>query len=104
MSRDYYKAFVKGVTAAKQVQGGNLLLRALAYQSGGLVRNTGNDLASEIAACVADVKSFHVLTIDTAMSDGPNKYHALELTLDRLGLQARSRLGYYAQPEPGSAQ
>lgn len=97
--REYYKAFAKGVTNRKQVEGGNLSLQVLAYQSGGLVLNSSNDLAEEIATCVADAKSYYVLTFETAPGDGPNEYHALEVKLDKPGLLARSRLGYYAQPE-----
>ena len=33
--KSYYKSFVKGVSAAKQVEVGNLALQVLAYQSGG---------------------------------------------------------------------
>ena len=97
---EYYKAFAKGVTNRKQVQGGNLSLQVLAYQSGGLVLNASNDIADEIATCVADAKSYYVLTFGAAPGDGPNEYHALEVKLDKPGLMVRSRLGYYAQPEP----
>jgi hypothetical protein len=31
--------------------------------------------------------------------DGPNEYHALEIKLGKPGLTARTRTGYYAQPE-----
>jgi hypothetical protein len=98
--RDYYKAFTKGVTNRKQVQGGNLSLQVLAYQSGGLVLNSSNDIANEIATCIADAKAYYALTFEAAPGDGPNEYHALEVKLDKPGLLARSRFGYYAQPEP----
>jgi VWFA-related protein len=98
--REYYKAFSKGVTNRKQVQGGDLSLQVLAYQSGGLVLNSSNDIAGEIATCVADAKSYYALSFEAAPADGPNEYHALEVKLDKPGLLARSRVGYYAQPEP----
>ncbi len=97
-SRDYYKAFLKGASAAKQVQFGNLALQVLAYQSGGLVLNSTNDIAGEIAACISDANSFYVLSFDAAAGDGPNEYHALDIKVDKPGLVARTRTGYYAQP------
>jgi VWFA-related protein len=94
-----YKSFLKGVKTASHAQPGNLALQVLANQSGGLVLNSGNDLAGEIAKCVADASSFYVLSFDALPGDGPNEYHALEVTIDKGGLAARTRSGYYAQPE-----
>ncbi|MGB8771805.1 MAG: VWA domain-containing protein [Candidatus Korobacteraceae bacterium] len=95
----YYKDFVKGVSAARQVRVGNLALQVLAYQSGGLVLNSNNDVAGEIATCIADANAFYVLSFDGAVGDAPNEYHALEIKIDKPGLAARTRSGYYAQPE-----
>ncbi len=100
--RDYYKAFLKGVTATKQVQFGNLAVQVLAYQSGGLVLNSTNDIAGGIAACISDANSFYVLSFDAAAGDGPNEYHAVDIKLDKPGLVARTRSGYYAQPGQAS--
>jgi len=97
--KSYYKSFVKGVTAAKQMQVGNLALQVLAYQSGGLILNSSNDLAAEIATCVNDANAFYILTFQAAPGDGPNEYHALEVNIDKPGMEARTRTGYYAQPE-----
>jgi VWFA-related protein len=97
--KSYYKSFVKGVTAAKQVEVGNLGLQVLAYQSGGLVLNSSNDLAGEIATCVSDANAFYTLTFEGAAGDGPNEYHALEVNIDKPGLETRTRSGYYAQLE-----
>jgi VWFA-related protein len=97
--KSYYKSFVKGVTAAKQMQAGNLALQVLACQSGGLILNSSNDLAGEIATCVSDANAYYVLTFEAAAGDGPNEYHALEVNIDKPGMEARTRTGYYAQPE-----
>jgi len=97
--KSYYKSFVKGVTAAKQMQAGNLALQVLAYQSGGLILNSNNDLAGEIATCVNDANTYYVLAFEAAPGEGPNEYHALEVNIDKPGLEARTRSGYYAQPE-----
>jgi VWFA-related protein len=95
----YYKEFLTGVRAARQVQAGNLALQVLADQSGGRVLNSSNDVAGEIARCIADANAFYVLSFDGVAGDGPNEYHALETKIDRPGLTARTRSGYYAQPE-----
>ncbi len=43
--------------------------------------------------------AFYVLSFDGLPGDGPNEYHALEIKIDKPGLTARTRSGYYAQPE-----
>jgi len=94
----YYEDFVKGVKKPGQVQIGDLALQVLAIQSGGRVLNSDNDVAGEIARDVADARSFYVMTFEGLRGDGPNEYHALEIKLDKPGLKALTRTGYYAQP------
>ena len=94
----YYEEFTKGVKKSSQVQIGNLALQVIATQSGGLVQNSNNDVASQIATAVADANSFYVLTFEGLVGDGPNEYHSLEIKLDKPGLKVRTRTGYYAQP------
>jgi VWFA-related protein len=97
-----YMEFLKPVKTPAQAQNGHMALQVLADQSGGRVLNSGNDVAGEIATCVADANAFYVLSFDTLPGDGPNEYHALEIKIDKPGLAARTRAGYYAQPEPRS--
>jgi VWFA-related protein len=92
----YYKEFTKGVKAAKNVEIGNLGLQVLAYQSGGRVFNSSNDIAGEIASAATDANAYYVLSFDAPPPDGPVQYHALEVKLDKPGLTARTRTGYYA--------
>ena len=94
-----YMEFSKAVGKAGQAQRGHLALQVLAYQSGGRVLNSSNDVAGEIATCVADANGFYVLSFEGLAGDGPNQYHALEIKIDKPGLTARTRSGYYAQPE-----
>jgi VWFA-related protein len=94
----YYEEFVKGVKKPRQVQIGNLALQVLATQSGGRVLSSNNDITGEIAACVADANAFYVLTFDSLLGDGPDEYHSLDMKLDKPGLKALTRTGYYAQP------
>jgi VWFA-related protein len=94
----YYKAFLKGVKKPSQVQIGNLGLQVLAEQSGGRVLNSSNDVAGEIATCVNDTSFYYIVTFNALPGDGPNDYHALEMKVDKPGMTARTRTGYYAQP------
>jgi VWFA-related protein len=93
-----YIQFSKAVRKAGQAQRGHLALQVLASQSGGRVLNSSNDVAGEIATCVADANGFYVLSFDGLAGDGPNEYHTLEIKIDKPGLAARTRSGYYAQP------
>jgi VWFA-related protein len=102
--KSYYKDFIKGVKSANQVRIGNVALQVFAYQSGGLILNSSNDLAGEIAKCVDDANTFYTLSFEGAIGDGPNEYHALAVSVDRPGLDVRTRSGYYAQPGQAHAR
>jgi hypothetical protein len=104
LGTSFYGQFSKGVKGARQVQIGNLGLQVLAVQSGGLVLNSSNDVAGEIATCLTDANAYYVLSFDGAAGDGPNEYHALEIKIGKSGLTARTRSGYYAQPDPAPAR
>jgi VWFA-related protein len=98
----YYKQFISGVKKVSQAYPPNLALSVLAVQSGGLVLDRSNDLpaalAAEIAQSANDARVFYVLQFEAANGDRGDEYHALEVTVDRPGLTARTRTGYYAQP------
>ncbi len=94
----YYEEFLKGVKKPGQVQIGNLGLQVIATQTGGRVFVSNNDVAGEIASAVADANAYYVLTFEGLPGDGPNEYHALEIKVDKPGLKALTRTGYYAQP------
>jgi VWFA-related protein len=100
----YALGFVKGVRKAKQVEHANLALQVLAVQSGGRVLTSNNDVAGEIASCIADADAYYSIAFDGLPGDGPNEYHALEIKLDKPGLTARTRTGYYAQPAAAPAR
>ena len=94
----YYEEFLKGVKSSKQVDYADLSLQVLAYQSGGLVLNSSNDVAGEIARCATDADAYYALTIETPVAQQPDEYHALDVKIGKPGLTARTRTGYYAQP------
>lgn len=93
----YYESFLKGVVSASKVQNGNLGLQVIAVQSGGRVLNQSNDIAGLIGSCVADAKAYYTLSFGAADADHPDEYHNLQVKIDKPGLEARTRTGYYAQ-------
>jgi VWFA-related protein len=94
----YYESFLKGVSSANKVAAGNLALQVLAAQSGGKVLNSNNDLTKLIANCLIDAKAYYTLSFVYPPADHPDEYHTLEIKVDKPGLIARTRMGYYAQP------
>ena len=94
----YYEEFLKGAKSPSRTVAGDLGLQVLAVQSGGRVFNPSNDLTTEIAKCAADADSFYVLSFNARPADRANEYHALSVTVDKPGITARTRTGYYAQP------
>lgn len=94
----YYEEFLKGVGSPSHALPGNLGLQVLVVQSGGRVFNSSNDLTAEIARCVADADAFYVVSFEAARADQANEYHSLLVTIDKPGITARTRTGYYAQP------
>jgi VWFA-related protein len=94
----YYKDFLKGVGKPSQVNLGNLALQVLAVQSGGIAFNSSNDIASVLRQCIDDAVPYYELTFDLPAAEKPDEYHQLEIKLDKPGLAARTRQGYYAQP------
>jgi VWFA-related protein len=94
----YYQNFLKPVTSAKDADSGNLALPVLAVQSGGRVLNGTNDLAGEIATCVAEADAYYTIGIQVSPSETVNDYHSLGVKLGKSGLTARTSAGYYNQP------
>jgi VWFA-related protein len=93
-----YESFVKGVTSADSVSPANLSLPVLATQTGGRVLVNGNDIASQIQSCVDEANAFYTLSFAAAPTEHPDKYHSLELKVNKPGLTVRTSTGYYAQP------
>ncbi|MFZ3216524.1 MAG: VWA domain-containing protein [Candidatus Acidiferrales bacterium] len=97
-SGTYYQEFLKPVTKPSQVNMGNLGLQVLATQSGGLVLNFNNDVASLLQQCLTDAAPYYVISFAPSPSDKRDEYHSLEVKIAKPGLIARTRQGYYAQP------
>jgi VWFA-related protein len=94
----YYETFFKGAAGPKDADLGDLMLQVLAYQTGGKIMVDDNDLSRLIDRCVADAKANYVLTFNPPPAAHPNEYHEIKVVLDKPGLTARTRTGYYTQP------
>jgi VWFA-related protein len=95
---DVYMQYVKGVRDTNHVDTGDLLLPVLITQTGGQVLEGSSDLASQIERCIADAKTYYVLTYNPPPAAHSNEYHSIEVKVDKPGLKARTRTGYYSQP------
>ena len=95
---DYYQEFVKGISKPSQTNIGDLGLQVLAIQSGGLALESSSDVTGMLERCLADAESWYEITFDAAVPEQPNEYHHIEIKLNKPGLSARTRDGYYAQP------
>jgi VWFA-related protein len=97
-----YAAYLKGVSNPKDVEPGNLGLQVFAAHSGGLVLNSGNDLAALLQQCVADTQAYYEISFDPPAASRRDEFHHLELRIAKPGLHVRTLQSYYAQPSPAS--
>jgi hypothetical protein len=95
---NYYQEFVKGVSKSAQTDLADLSLQVLAAQSSGLVLQGDSDVAGLLTRCLEDTASWYEITFDPPVADWPNEFHRVEITVDKPGLTARTRTGYYTQP------
>ena len=93
-----YAAYLKGVSKAEKVQPGNMALQVFAAHSGGLVLNSGNDLAMLLQKCVTDTQAYYEISFESPAAAQRDEFHHLEIRLAKPGLNARTRQNYYAQP------
>jgi VWFA-related protein len=94
----FYRGYLKGVQSAKLANPGNLALKVLATQSGGLVLGPDNDLAGQIDRCIADANTFYRISFDPPKADHADEYHDLKVQMSQPGLTVRTNSGYYNQP------
>jgi VWFA-related protein len=96
----YWQNFDKGISKPSQVDAGDLALQVLASQSGGLVLNS-NDVAAEIQQALADTRAYYEVSFVPSNDDRPDRYHRLEVRVEKNGLKARTRQGYYSGSNVG---
>lgn len=93
-----YEDYLKGVPSYKKINPANLTLQVLAMHTGGRVVNGGNDISSEIAACLDDTSAFYEITIPRSPADAADTLHTLQVKVPDTNLKVRTLFGYYAQP------
>ena len=91
------KPFAEGPLTEKQATASDLALQAIATQSGGRVLES-KSIAAQIAACVADVKSYYALSFDSIPSSKPDEYHSLQLKVNKPGVKLFTNTLYYGEP------
>lgn len=77
-------------------------MRLIAKQTGGLAF-FNNDIAGNIRRAVEDGRVAYTLGFYPSEAAWDGKYHALEVTVQRLGVQVRTGAGYFAESISGSA-
>jgi VWFA-related protein len=93
-----YRDFLKPLVKVSQTDFGYLGLQVLALQSGGLAIEGNNDYAGLIQHAIAEAESSCTISFMPHTAARPNEFHSIEIKLDKPGLVARTRQGYYAQP------
>jgi len=96
----YYEEFLKGVSKPGQVSVGNLGLPVLAVQSGGAAIDFTNDVAGALQECAANAVPYYEIGFDAPPSTKADEYHQIDIKIAKSGLTARTRQGYYSQPQP----
>jgi VWFA-related protein len=94
-----YQDFLKAVKLPWSADSGNLAMKVLATESGGLILGPDNDLAGQIDRCVGEANGFYTLTFDPPHAAQADEYHELKVQVDQPGLTARTNTGYYNQPQ-----
>jgi VWFA-related protein len=94
-----YKDYLKPVIKVSQAQVANLSLQVLAEQSGGHALTYSKDyLSGEISAALAGIDHYYYLIFDAPPAKQADEYHALKISVDKPGVEVRTRSGYYDQP------
>ncbi len=93
-----YEAFLKGLDVPKHADYGYLLLQVLATQTGGQALYSSNNLSNLINKCLAETKTYYVLTFNPPSAAHPSEYHAVEVQVDKPGVKVRTRSVYYSSP------
>lgn len=82
-----YQNFLKPVRTWQQAEPGDLALKVLVTQTGGLVLGPSNDLAGQIERCMADANAFYRISFNPPPGGQAGEYHELRVQVD----QARMR-------------
>ncbi len=87
------------VRAANQMDQARSVMIELAERTGGRAFYNDNDIAGSIRAAVNDSLVTYVLYYSPAHNDWNGQFREIKIKLNKPGLEARYRKGYYALPE-----
>jgi VWFA-related protein len=93
-----YQDYLKGVKAYRQAESGNLGLKVLAIQTGGLIMGPDNDLVNQINRCIDDANVFYRISFNPPGTDHADEYHDLKVQVSKPGLTVHTNTSYYNQP------
>lgn len=94
----YWESFQKGPSKPSQADWGNIALQVLAVQTGGLAITVTNDITAALQRCVMDTQHYYELSFAPSLEGKPGEFHQIQVHVDKPGLTARTRTGYYPQP------
>ena len=77
-------------------------MTALAAHTGGEAFINNNDIAGGIRRAVDDARVTYVLYYAPSHNEWNGEFRDIKIKVDRPGLEARNRSGYYAMPDPPS--
>jgi VWFA-related protein len=100
----YWQDFTKGINKPSQAQGGDLALQVIATQTGGLALTSDNDITAQLQRCLADTQAYYELSFAPSVESRQDEYHQVEVRVQRSGLMARTRQGYYPPSMLAAAQ
>ena len=92
-----YQNFLKPVRTWHDADAGNLALKVLVTETGGLILGPDNDLAEQIDRCVADANGFYRVSFNPPAAEHADEFHELKVTVDKPGMTVRTNTGYYSE-------
>ena len=95
---DLYKGYLPGAELFRKPRFMQFYRQVLAVESGGRVLDRSEDLIGQIESCVREAGAFYTLSFNPSHADHVDEYHSLQVQIDRPGLTARTKTGYYDQP------
>ena len=93
-----YQGYLPGAKSFLKGHFMHFYRKVLAVESGGLVLDRSDDLVGQIESCVREAGVFYTLSLNPSHADHVDEYHSLQVQIDRPGLTARTKTGYYDQP------
>lgn len=93
-----YRGFLKGVKRYQDADFGNLALKVLVTQTGGMIMGPDNDVVSQLNQCVGDANAFYRISFDPPAAEHADEYHDLKVVVDKPGVTVRTTTGYYNPP------